>query len=53
VLRRPIESAQYLSGAFAAVCDRHRMRRSTGRTGSSSDNALAEAFFATSNANSM
>jgi transposase InsO family protein len=40
-------SGQYLSGAFAAVCDRHRVRRSTGRTGSSYDNALAEAFFAT------
>jgi transposase InsO family protein len=41
------KGSQYLSGAFAAVCDRHRVRRSTGRTGSSYDNALAEAFFAT------
>lgn len=41
------KGSQYGSAAFGAVCDRHGVRRSTGRTGSSYDNALAEAFFAT------
>ncbi|WP_446723518.1 IS3 family transposase [Micromonospora sp. S4605] len=39
--------AQYGSGAFADACQRNGIRRSMGRTGSSYDNALAEAFFAT------
>lgn len=39
--------SQYTSTQFAAVCDRHGIRRSCGRVGSSYDNALAEAFFAT------
>jgi transposase InsO family protein len=39
--------AQYVSSAFADACHRHGIRRSMGRTGSSYDNALAEAFFAT------
>ncbi|MFF0722473.1 IS3 family transposase, partial [Micromonospora sp. NPDC003816] len=39
--------AQYRSGAFADTCRRHGVRRSMGRIGSSYDNALAEAFFAT------
>ncbi|WP_375547185.1 IS3 family transposase [Micromonospora chalcea] len=39
--------AQYGSGDFADVCQRHGIRRSMGRIGSSYDNALAEAFFAT------
>ncbi|PMR61883.1 IS3 family transposase [Verrucosispora sp. ts21] len=39
--------AQYSSGAFADTCQQHGVRRSMGRTGSSYDNALAEAFFAT------
>ena len=39
--------AQYTSAGFAAFCDRHRIRQSMGRVGSSYDNALAEAFFAT------
>ncbi|MEV5540297.1 DDE-type integrase/transposase/recombinase [Saccharopolyspora shandongensis] len=38
---------QYTSAAFAAVCERHGVRRSMDRVGSSYDNALAEAFFAT------
>ncbi|TDD40267.1 IS3 family transposase [Saccharopolyspora elongata] len=38
---------QYTSASFAAVCDRHGVHRSMGRVGSSYDNALAEAFFAT------
>jgi transposase InsO family protein len=33
--------SQYTSAAFAEVCDRHGVRRSTGRVGSSHDNALA------------
>ncbi|SCL35846.1 Transposase InsO and inactivated derivatives [Micromonospora rhizosphaerae] len=39
--------AQYSSGRFADACRRHGVRRSMGRIGSSYDNALAEAFFAT------
>jgi transposase InsO family protein len=39
--------SQYTSGDFAAACERHGVRRSMGRVGSSYDNALAEAFFAT------
>jgi transposase InsO family protein len=39
--------AQYGSTGFAEACRRHRVRRSRGRIGSSYDNALAEAFFAT------
>ncbi|MFI7624318.1 IS3 family transposase [Micromonospora echinofusca] len=39
--------AQYGSDAFASACRRHGIRRSMGRIGSSYDNALAEAFFAT------
>jgi transposase InsO family protein len=41
------KGSQYGSADFTAVCDRHGIRRSTGRTGSSYDNALAESFFAT------
>ncbi|MCN0155212.1 IS3 family transposase [Salinispora arenicola] len=39
--------AQYSSSDFADACQRHGIRRSMGRIGSSYDNALAEAFFAT------
>ncbi len=39
--------AQYGSAGFADACHRHGVRRSRGRIGSSFDNALAEAFFAT------
>ncbi|MGW2822098.1 IS3 family transposase [Streptomyces sp. NPDC001443] len=38
-------SAPYSAAAFAEVCRRHGIRRSTGRIGSSHDNALAESFF--------
>jgi transposase InsO family protein len=38
--------AQYGSSDFAEVCRRHGVRRSMGHVGSSYDNALAEAFFA-------
>ncbi|MFJ8620913.1 IS3 family transposase [Streptomyces clavifer] len=36
---------QYSAAAFADVCQRHGIRRSMGRVGSSYDNALAESFF--------
>jgi transposase InsO family protein len=39
--------SQYASSDFAAACNRHGVRRSMGRVGSSYDNALAETFFAT------
>ncbi|MGI5215865.1 IS3 family transposase [Plantactinospora sp. CA-290183] len=39
--------AQYVSSDFADACRRHGVHRSMGRIGSSYDNALAEAFFAT------
>lgn len=39
--------AQYSSSDFTDACGRHGIRRSMGRIGSSYDNALAEAFFAT------
>ncbi|MDW5326739.1 IS3 family transposase [Plantactinospora sp. KLBMP9567] len=39
--------SQYGSSDFADACQRHGVRRSMGRIGSSYDNALAEAFFAT------
>ena len=47
VLQRPVEPRQYGSTSFADTCQRHGVRRSRGRIGSSFDNALAEAFFAT------
>jgi putative transposase len=43
-LRRPVESANYTSGEFAAVLERLRIRQSVGRTGICFDNSLAESF---------
>jgi len=34
-----------MSRTFAAACQQHGIQRSTGRVGSSYDNALAESFF--------
>jgi transposase InsO family protein len=44
VLRRPVESTQYLSAEFAAVAKGMDVRRSVGRTGVCYDNAWAESF---------
>ncbi|MFI1184352.1 transposase [Streptomyces sp. NPDC020799] len=44
-MRRPVESAQYTSDAFAQVCGGFGIRGSMGRVGSSYDNALAESFW--------
>ncbi|MFI6890046.1 IS3 family transposase [Streptosporangium canum] len=38
---------QYMSAEFARLCDTNGIRRSSGRTGTCLDNALAEAFNAT------
>ena len=47
VLRPPIESAQYTSGAFRARCEQAGVAVSMGRRGDAYDNAVAESFFAT------
>lgn len=47
MLPRPLELKQYTSADFAKACGRHGIRRSTGKVGSSYDNAAAESFFAT------
>ena len=39
--------SQYLSRDFRELCERHGIAQSTGRTGSSHDNAVAESFWAT------
>ena len=39
--------AQYLSREFRQLCERDGIAQSTGRTGSSHDNAVAESFWAT------
>jgi putative transposase len=46
VLRRSIEPSQYLSREFRTLCDRHGIAQSVGRIGSSTDNAVAESFWA-------
>lgn len=39
--------SQYLSREFRQLCEHHGIAQSTGRTGSSLDNAVAESFWAT------
>ncbi|WP_405681983.1 hypothetical protein [Streptomyces sp. NBC_00057] len=46
-MRRPVESGQYTSRAFADACNRAGLRQSMSAIGSSADNALAESFDAT------
>ncbi|WEH12818.1 integrase core domain-containing protein [Streptomyces sp. VNUA24] len=46
VLRRPVESAQYGSRAFAGLCDQLGVTRSMGAIGTSADNAACESFHA-------
>jgi putative transposase len=45
VLRRPLESAQYLSGDYRKLCERLGVRQSAGRVGTAADNAAAESFW--------
>ncbi|SFU08174.1 Integrase core domain-containing protein [Geodermatophilus amargosae] len=47
VLQRPVETTQYTSRAYAALCAQLGVNRSMGAVGSSADNALAESFNAT------
>ena len=47
VLRRPVESTQYTSAEFHALCETHGVQQSMGKTGVCWDNAMAESFFAT------
>jgi transposase InsO family protein len=46
VLRRPVESAQYTSAAFADLAGDCQVTLSVGRKGQCWDNAVAESFFA-------
>src|SRR5215204_1139159 len=46
VLRRPLESAQYASGPYRAVLERHGIQPSMSRRGNCLDNAPMESFFA-------
>jgi putative transposase len=47
VLRRPLESAQYVSLAFGQAARDAGIARSMGSRGDCYDNAVAESFFAT------
>jgi len=47
VLRRPLESAQYTSVAFGKRCGEASVRPSMGSVGDAYDNAMAESFFST------
>jgi len=44
VLRRPVESAQYLSNDYSQTLDDHGVLASIGTVGDASDNAAAESF---------
>jgi putative transposase len=46
MLRRPPESAQYASGPYRAVLERHGIQQSMSRRGKWLDNAPMESFFA-------
>jgi putative transposase len=46
VLQRPVESAQYTSLAFGERCSQMGVRPSMGTVGDAYDNAMAESFFA-------
>jgi transposase InsO family protein len=46
VLRRPLESAQYASGPYRDVLERHGIVQSMSRRGNCLDNAPMESFFA-------
>jgi len=47
LLRRPLESAQYTSVAFGKRCGEAGVRPSMGSVGDAYDNAMAESFFST------
>jgi len=47
VLRRPLESTQYTSVAFGKRCTEAGVRPSMGSVGDAYDNAMAESFFST------
>jgi putative transposase len=47
VLRQPVESTQYTSVAFGKRCGEARVRPSMGSVGDAYDNAMAESFFST------
>jgi putative transposase len=47
VLRRPVESGQYVSLAFGRRCRLAGIEQSMGSRGSAHDNAVCEAFFKT------
>jgi len=47
VLRRPIEFTQYTSVAFGKRCGEAGVRPSMGSVGDAYDNAMAESFFST------
>ena len=46
-LRRPVETKQYTSLAFGKRCGEARVRPSMGSVGNAYDNAMAESFFST------
>ena len=47
MLRRPLESAQYIGLSFGQTCHDAGIAQSMGAVGSCFDNAVAETFFAT------
>jgi len=47
LLRRPLESALYISLAFGSRCKEAGVRPSMGSVGDADENAMAESFFST------